>query len=283
MINNKIFDHRPVNELFAIVKNDLSKLDSEGLIDDGVLIKTVMHCNDKLGIPIREIREIAIPVENYKAKLPLDLEKIFYVCALNCTNTISFETTNPFDNNFDHDIIYEASLDRQSLGCVDNYQVIVKRESKMNVYNYGSWVQLGVMPDSSSYCHRDCPNLRKPGKHQVSIKNDEIQTPFRSGLLYIMYLGSMKDTEGNILFPFHPLITPWYEWSLKYKVLIDAAFNSDMNPDELKLLMQITTKEKTASWLDAFNFTTDRSYNEFLDQQKRKELSWYNTYFKYFQ
>ncbi len=40
----------------------------------------------------------------------------------------------------------------------------------------------------------------------------------------MMYLGMMKDDEGNITFPFHPLITPFYEWSLKEKILEDATF-----------------------------------------------------------
>src|SRR5687768_2719716 len=126
MINNKIFEHRPVEELFAIVKNDFKKFDAEGLIDEGTLIKTAMWCNEKMGIPIREIREIAIPVVDFKAELPLDFEKLYYICGLKATNTHVTTNVNPFDNNVDQDIIYNAHLDRESLGCVDNYRVIVK-------------------------------------------------------------------------------------------------------------------------------------------------------------
>lgn len=283
MINNKVFEHRPVSELFAMVKNDLKKFYAENLIDEGTLLKEVMKCNDKLGISIREVREVAIPIEDYKGKLPLDLEKVFYICGLHATNTITFSNKNPFNNNVDQDIVYEAKLDRESLGNVENYRVIVNRVTNTTVHNYGTWIQLAISPNSAEYCHNDCPNLRKHGKYTVQIEGDTLHTPFKSGTIYIMYLGSMKDSEGNILFPFHSLIHPWYEWSLKYKILVDILFNSDMNQSELKALLDIASKEKTASWLDAYNFTMNKSYNEFLDQKKRKELSWYNQYFKYFQ
>lgn len=280
MINNKNIDHRPINELISIVKNDLKKFDLEGLIDDGNLIKSVMYCNDKLGLRLREIREIGLPVNDFKAKLPIDFEKIFFVCALQATNTKEITLTNPFDNNFDQDIIYEASLDRESLGCVDNYRVQIKRESKNVVYHYGNWVQLEVDP-KSNYCHIDCPNKRKKGKYKVEIDGEYIHTPFKSGTLYLVYIGSMMDENGNITFPFHPLITPYYEWVLKESILTNAIFNSD-SPN-LGELLKLTTRNKNLAWLDAFNFTTERSYSEILDKEKKKELSWYHQWFRYFQ
>lgn len=280
-INNRVFEHRPVDELFAIVKNDLRKFDDEGLIDEGTLIKTVQYCNDKLGIPIREIREAAIPVYENKGELPADFEKLYYTCALQATNTLISPYINPFDNNFDSDKIYEAKLDRESLGCVDNYQVVIKKESQLVIHQYGTWIPLSVDSESSPYCHTDCPNKRKPGRYTVTIKDDHIETPFRAGELYIMYLGMMKDENGSITFPFHPLITPYYEWMLKEKILSDALFNSDaVNIAELYKLAQ---QERLKAWFDAFNFTTEKGYGEYIQLQRKKELNWYNQYFKYFQ
>ena len=280
-INDKTFEHRPISELFAVVKNDLRKFDAEGLIDEGTLIKTIMYCNDKLGLPIREIRQIAIPVNEYRAELPVDFEKLYYAAALKCSNSIMTEQRNPFDNNFDTDIVYEAELDRESLGCVENYQVIVKRQTNTTIHNYGSWVQLDTTASSGPFCHIDCPNKKKKGKYTIDIKEDHISTPFRSGLLYIMYIGLMKDTDGNITFPFHPLITPYYEWSIKEKVVMDAIFNSDAS--NLGDLLKLAQQEKLGSWLDAFNFTTEKSYNNFVNLQRKKELGWYNQYFKFLQ
>lgn len=279
MVNNKTFELRPVSELFAIVKNDLKKLDDEGLIDDGTLIKTVMYCNDRLGIYVREVKEVCIPVVEYKAKLPLNFEKLYFASALQATNTVIHSQQNPFSNNFDRDIIYEAELDRGTLGNVDSYSVTVKRESNTTIHHYGNWVTLSVDKTSGVYCHSGCPNMKNLGKYQISIDGDTINTPFRSGELYLMYIGTMEDEYGNILFPFHPMITPYYEWSLKEKIMLDALFNSDGNYGELLKLAQL---EKAKAWLDAFGITSDKTYGEYVDSQRKKELGWWNQYFKYF-
>lgn len=281
MINDKTFEHRPIEELMAIVKNDFRKFDAEGLIDEGTLIKTVMYCNDKLGIPIREVREVAIPVINFRAQLPLDFEKLYYTCALQATNTMVNTQTNPWDNNVDQDIVYDAKLDRESLGCVDNYQVIVKRQTNTTVHQFGSWIQLELDSESNKYCHIDCPNKRKKGRYSISIKDDHIETPFKAGTLYLMYIGMMKDQEGNITFPFHPMITPFYEWTIKEKILTDAIFNSDGN--NLGELLKLADQKRKLAWLDAYNFTVDSSFGQFVNNQRKRELGWYNQYFKFFQ
>lgn len=281
MINDKTFEHRPISELMSIVKNDMRKWDAEGLIDEGTLIKTVMYCNDRLGIPIREIREVAIPVEDFKGELPVDFEKAFYLCALRCTNTMVTHGRNPFDNNFDQDKIYEACLSRDQLGCVDNYMVTIKRETKETHHHYGEWTQLQISPSSHARCHIDCPNKKKKGKYTVEIKDDHICTPFRSGTIYLMYVGMMKDSDGNITFPFHPMITPYYEWMIKEKVISDAIFNSDAA--NLGELFKLAQQERVKAWLDAFNFTTDKGYGEFIALQRKRELGWYYEYFRYLQ
>lgn len=280
MVNNKIFDLRPVSELFAIVKNDFRQLDDEGLVDEGTLIKVVMACNDKLGIPIREIKQVCFEVENYKAKLPANFEKLYYAAAVTATNGIVHKMVNPFDNKFDRDVLYEAELDRDSLGGTDHYNVTIKKKGNVQVYNSGGFIKLDVDPRSKDSCHISCPNLKKQGRYTIEIRDGYIITPFRSGEIYMMYLATMCDDEGNLLYPFHPLITPYYEWALKEKIIMDAVFNSD---GDYSGKLKLAQSERLKAWLDAFNITTDKGYGEYVEYQRRKELSWYNQYFKYFQ
>ncbi len=280
MVNGKLFEHRPISELMAIVRQDFRQLDDEGLIDEGTLIKVVMACNDRLGIPLREINEACIQVDEYKACLPKNFEKLYYAAAITATNSAMVKMANPFDNKFDQDVIYKAKLDRESLGCVENYSVtIVKPHSPVKVY-MNAFTTLDVSKSSLIHCHASCPNARKKGQHTISIDTDHIHTEFRCGEIYIMYLGTMEDEDGNILFPFHPLITPYYEWSLKEKILMDAIFNSDGNYGDKLKLAQL---EKAKAWLDAFPITMDKGYGQYVDHQKKKELGWYNQWFKYFQ
>lgn len=274
--------YKPISQLLAIVKNDFSSYQLNGVIDDGVLIKTILYCNDKLGLLVREVREKCLVVNDYKAELPLDFEKLYYSCALQATNTQALTLKNPFDNNVDQDIIYEARLDRDSLGNVDAYKVVIERETNTTVYTRGNWIELGVDSQSDKYCQIDCPNKKRKGKYTITIQEDYIDTPFKSGLLYVMYIGTMKDENGEMLFPFHTLITPYYEWSLKEKIIMNLIFNTegDRNLGELLKLCQL---EKAKDWLDAFNFTSDRTFGQMVALQKKKEYEWYSKYFKFFQ
>ena len=90
----------------------------------------------------------------------------------------------------------------------------------------------------------------------------------------------MTDEDGNILYPFHPLITPFYEWSIKESILSDAIFNSDK--PNIGELFKLAQNERGKAWIEAFNFTTDRSYNDYIDFQRKKETEWYNQWFRYF-
>ena len=276
--NRPVLEHRPMSELMAIVKQDLESFDAQSLIDEGKLIKTVQYCNEKLGILVREIRQIALPVNNFEAELPLDFEKLYYVCALQATNTMVVHGRDPFDNSFDRDVIYEAQIDRDSFGGTTNYQVIINRQTHSTHHQFGTWTELGIKA-SDPFCHIDCPNKRKVGKYSVQIKDGKILTPFRCGTLYIMYVGTMRDLDGNITFPFHPMITPWYEWTIKEKIFSNAILNSDMPDlaDKFKYIQQ----ERAKAWLEAFDFTTSKEYGYYTNLQRKKELHWYNQYFRF--
>jgi len=278
-VPKKMLELRPIEDLMAIVKSDFRKMDAEGLIDEGTCVKTVMACNERLGISIRDLKQLCIPVHDYKAKLPLNFDKLFFVTALSTSNSITMSMRNPFSNNFDRDIIYEAEVDRGSLGNADSYGVVIKRTENVTVHNSMSFIELSIAPTSQSFCHISCPNVGHKGRYQVTIENDYINTPFRSGELYIMYLANMQDEDGHLLFPFHPLITPYYEWSVKEKVLMDTIFNSDGHYGDMYKLAQT---ERVKAWLDAFNVTATKEYGEYVDMQRKKEMKWYNEYFKYF-
>lgn len=280
-VPKKTLELRPMKELMAIVKTDLKKLDAQGLVDNGTCVKVIMACNDRLGLSIRDVKQVCIPVHDYKAKLPLNFEKLFYVTALSATNGIVMNMRNPFDNNFDRDIIYEAEVDRGSLGNADSYGVVIKRSTETTVHNSMSFIGLDINPQSQPYCHISSPHLNGGhGKYSVTIEDDYIRTPFRSGEIYIMYLATMQDEEGLLLFPFHPLITPYYEWSIKEKVLMDCIFNSE--GAEYANLFKLAQSERVKAWLDAFNVTSSKEYGDYLEMQKKRELKWYNQYFRYF-
>jgi hypothetical protein len=94
-----------------------------------------------------------------------------------------------------------------------------------------------------------------------------------------MYVANMKDSEGRLLYPFNPKITPWYEWCIKEKVVMDAIFNSEGG--QYGDLLKICKQERALAWMDAFNATQDKAFGEYSKLQRKKELEWYNQYFKH--
>lgn len=280
MINNKNFEHRPLSELLAIVKRGLRKLDDEGLIDEGTVIKEVMRLNSKFGIPLREVKQACIPVFNGKANLPKDFDKLYYVCALPIQKVEKHNFKNPFDNSFDRDIIYEAEVNREKIGGSDNYQVVIKKITNVDIKTYTKFIELELAPASIVHSIGSSPVSCLKGRKQISIEKDTIICPFEEGELYLMYVGNMKDKDGNLLFPFHPMITPYYEWVIKEAILVDAIMNSDGNYGDL---LELASQKRTAAWIDAFNAASDKGFGEYVDMQKKREMNWHNQYFKMFQ
>lgn len=279
-MDTTIFEYKPIEEFIAMVKGQLKTLDSQGLVEDLDIISSVMYCNDKLGVSIQKIQECIIPIEEFRGIKPRNFQKIYYLAALTTSNTMVANMRNPFDNNFDRRIIYDVKVDRGSFGCADCYNVTINRGTDTIIQTYHTWYDLGVSSENKNLLHMSSPNGRRTGKYTVKFEGDDIITPFRRGELYMMYISNMSDNEGNLLFPFHPLVTPWYLWYTIEQIVTKAAFNSDLNNGDLPSL---ATRNKSLAWLDAYNFTQSEPYNTFLDKKRKRELGWYNKYFKLFQ
>jgi hypothetical protein len=153
----------------------------------------------------------------------------------------------------------------------------------MTIKTYTKFIELELAPSSIVHSIGSSPARRNTGKKKITITDDGfIECPFKEGELYLMYLGNMRDEHGNLLFPFHPLITPWYEWCIKEKLLQDAVFNTE-NPNLYMTLYKESQAERGKAWLDAYDATMHKGYGAYVDMQRKKELKWYNQYFKNFE
>lgn len=279
MVNNKIFEHRPVDELFAIVKGDLRSLADEGLIDEGPLLKTVHHCNAKLGLYLQEIKEVCIPIIDHQGILPKDFERVYYVALTKKVTKEQYSMFNPLlalpNNYVDGDVIYDTTVKAGIFGCDQQNYVKVERQNNVTVFNIDNLNPIGIL--GKTPYQAGCPNV---GKHRstIQITDEGINTSFKDGLIYMMYVATMQDEEGNLLYNHHPLITPYYEWSLKEKVIIDAVFNSDAT--DLGPKLELARSEKIKAWLDAYDLSTNRTFMEELKRIKKRELNWYKEHFQ---
>ncbi len=94
----------------------------------------------------------------------------------------------------------------------------------------------------------------------------------------MMYFTAMQDEHGEVIVPFHPLVTNWYEWCIKEKILQDMLFNSD---GDVVNKLQYATRERSKYWLDAMNFIMEPHYKQLQELQKKTEQRFYNTYYKH--
>ncbi len=271
-----------LSKLIASVTNDLPALDAQGFIDPSRLIKTVMTCNEQLGIPIYRIKECFIPVSNYRADLPLDFWKVVYLCAVEETSFGLKNFRDPFNNTVTLEMKAEAACEAslqviQEGSCVTNCPTkIIKRCGTDLITTYTTWTELSLSKRSNTRVHALCMN-RDRCKYTIDIDEETIDLPFREGELYMMYFTAMQDENGEVIVPFHPLVTNWYEWCLKEKILQDMLFNSD---GDVVNKLQYASRERAKYWLDAMNFVTEPEYKQLQEIQRKKEQRFYNTYYK---
>lgn len=277
-MNNKIIEYIPYSQLMSLIKQEIKAYDSQGYINDGDLIAKVMYCNEKLGINIHEVKQAIIEIENNHGDLPTDFHKVFYMAALSMTNTTVTNWTNPWDNSKDRTVTYDADFKRGCIGCEDHVTVIYKKSGVDITQSYYNWQELKL--SNGKYAYIGCSNLTNKSKNQVDIENGEITTGFRTGEIYMMYIANMTNEEGEILVPFHPLITPWYVWTCVEQVITSMIFDTDEDLNKLKLQKDLAVDEKGKAWINCWNYCNSKEFMQWQQDQKKKELSWWNRWFK---
>jgi hypothetical protein len=277
MINNKTYDFITFSQLMSSVRSGMESYDEMGLIDDVECMKVVMSCNEKLGLVFSEMKQVILPIQDFKGDLPIDFYKVYYMAALDIRHFSVNNLVNPWNNQIDQTVTYECDVKRGVIGCAPNTTVIYKKQGSEYIQNYLYWDELAISKYKMHKCYPGAP-IKNVGTNVVNFSNDnEILTPFREGEVFMMYLAAMVDENGETLVPFHPMITPWYEWSIKEAIITNTIINSDdVNTQNA---YAITERKKGDAWLDAFNFTSDRTYREMMADKKAREMKWYNQYY----
>ncbi len=273
------FQYITLTQLLASVKGDLPSFKDSGFIDEGNVMKTVMYCNEKLGLSINKVKETVIQIRNYKAELPADFQKVVYVAALQYSSFGTSQYRDPFNNFVNQTEECALEVEPFTMGNETICKRKIRRKTGDSLWQiYTQWTELSLSQSSYIHTTTNCINNNIKGKYTIDLTDEEIRTPFREGELYIMYYGNMTNENGEVLIPFHPLITNWYEWCVKEKILMDMAFNSD---GDVANKLKLAQMEKTKAWLDALDFTLEPAYKQQYEYQKKKEMEMWQKYFKW--
>jgi hypothetical protein len=85
----------------------------------------------------------------------------------------------------------------------------------------------------------DCPNLYWDSTITGYIKDGWLYTNFETGNVYVNYQGSLEDEDGNLLVVDHEVISEYYEYALKQRIIENLIMNDEeVNPSKIQLIEQ---------------------------------------------
>jgi hypothetical protein len=271
----------PLSSLMASVKSDLNLYDDAGMIDEDRVIKVIAECNQKLGQKIYKSRECKLTVVNSKAEVPRDLFKINNISAFQIYNV---QHSDPDFNSMQVEFTSEKPKD---ISKIITYGKIACEDSCNNCY----WVtnnkkhieretiykRLVPLNYSSNIINKGCNKHNINSQYTVDLQDNIFRFNFESGDVYLDYLGDLITDDGEIEIPFHPMLNPYYEYSVKEKILEDIYLNSEA--DILQKLQYISQKRLDA-YGKAWSFVQTEDYKEWNKIQKKLREEHWNKWYK---
>lgn len=119
----------------------------------------------------------------------------------------------------------------------DNFELIQVVGSEARHWKIMLPLEL-INPPKDISC--DCPNLNVRSIHQIWIKDGFLYSNISCGKIYLNYQGALEDEDGNLLVIDHDIITPFYEYKLKDRILENLYNNGEevsqrMDRNEMRL------------------------------------------------
>lgn len=271
--------YRTFEELVADATDDLELYRDEGLIDISKLVKVAQDVNSQLGLAIHQEKQAMLEVDHYKARLPNDFH--IFNFGLLCFNRVVKDVSDKVLLE-DQEVEYckRPSVELCKCGtmhtneCGDPYKVIQKIE--MKTYEYTHFDMVSLTNQSKPRCSQWSFNMFSKSPNQINIKDDYIYTNFESGSLYISYMGTLEDEDGNLLVLDHPQINNFYEYAIKRRVIENIAINKDASVANLIPLMDSRFREARTAALLIRNMPEYSEIKQTFDSIRRRAYNRYS-------
>jgi hypothetical protein len=283
------------DQLMASVESDFDSYADAGMINRGKVIDIIRAVNADLGLKLNQEKQTILEIKNYKADLPEDF--MYLQLALGCTvehynlgpgsvlgtHTVEHNSNSPISSQ-DYEIpvnVYQNNNEWakcQLNECGGTYWVT--QQFKNKTIKFDRLIPLKLTKRSDRFCSDNCLNrfVNNAG-YDIDIQHGQIVTGFREGKIYINYLADMIDEEGNILVYDHPLLTQYYAYSAKERLMENFYMNGDIDAE--RRLARLDAKLQS-SRLRALNFINTIEYTEIQDFYKTNRTRFYNQYISIF-
>lgn len=277
--------YKTFEELMASVKSDLHLYADNNLIDERNCIKAVLECNSILGLKINPIVECVLPINNFKADMPLNLKQAYSAFMifqevggiLGSSQSLGISTRQYTKEQLLNKGITPTEGSCRLTSCGEQFFVTTNYQQTEVIFD--KVVPVYLSESSISKFSKQSPNrlFNKKREFTIDFKNEEIQTNIETGTLYLSYLSELMDEEGNLLVLDHDYINPYYEWALKAKILEDLYYNSEA---DVQQKLQDARNNRDQYKNRAVSLVVKPEYREISNYRKKLEQDFYNLNFK---
>lgn len=169
---------------------------------------------------------------SYEVATPAWTETII-VTPANPGTTTSTTSTNTTTTTSGVDELYQCQPEGSCINqCGEYYQLVQTFKTKTVTYEQLDAIK--IKPGSS--VSADCPNTRWSSPYQAEIRNGWMYTSFKTGKVYINYLGAMENEEGELLVMDHPMVNEYYEYAVKQRILENLYMNGEDVAQKMNLI-----------------------------------------------
>lgn len=284
-----------LDELMASVESDMATFADEGMINRGIAVKVIRKVNEDLGLKINKERHAVIEVRHHKADLPADFQ--YLQLAMMTGHTDEHYLSNAGDHLGNMTQEHQAPIEMpvvalcnpleaglQANDCGGKFWVTQRYQDRIVEHKSLRPVRLTkrvtrnfCTPEfAHEYHHRYDQHT---AEYEIDIEDGNITTSFEDGTLYLNYLTDMTDEDGNVLVLDHPLVTEYYEYSVKKHYLENWMLNS--NADVAQKLMYIKNELREAR-LRALSFVGTIEYSQIREFFQQNRLQFAKKYYSMF-
>jgi len=276
------------DQLMSSVESDMESYADDNMVDRSKYIKTVRKVNSDLGIKINAEKEVVLDIKNNRIELPDDFE--YLQLALLCQEPVQYLVTRSAEpaKLVQHHCPTCAGYNEHSFGtqarvCGECYKIYEYQPMDLTI-SYNKSLPVKLTKKSYKYCSTNCLNtMYTSDKYKYTLDvNERIMTldGIKEGKIYISYVTDMVNDNGDLLVVDHPLLTDFYEYSIKERMLENYLMNNDADVSQK---LRYIKEQKNEARVIAMNITDTPEYTEILEYANAKRHNFYNKYYKMFE
>lgn len=199
---------RSSEPMIARIKKRLSKMDADGLIDDGDFHKCIKRVlKSELGVAVLKECEAVLPVKDYRAKLPDNFDQFHMAirCNFKFGKTKSINEQRPYIYYHDTELTQDCP-DKCTINCSPDYgrtKIVIRTfvNGEENTCSSSNNCLLKLGGSSRELFSEDSPNIGCESDDLITVEDGYINTHFDTGSIYIQYFGLAVDQYGLPMIP----------------------------------------------------------------------------------